>query len=91
MPDFTDLIPFIDRTRWLMFQACASEGVEARKFAHDMGLPERRIRDILFSDASDIGDMNLREIADWFYLTVGETPEFTMTPRSQWNSDQRPL
>ncbi|NTF17851.1 hypothetical protein G6L37_05510 [Agrobacterium rubi] len=91
MPDFADLIPFVDRTRWLMFQACASEGVDAKKFAADMGLSDQRVRDILFSNEGGIKDMNLREIAHWFHFSVGTTPEFTMTPRGRWHSDERPL
>lgn len=90
MPDFTDLVPFIDRTRWLMFQACTTPGVDARKFASDMGMSDRKVREILFSERGDIRDMNLREIAHWFYFTTGKTPEFSMEPRGAWHPADRP-
>lgn len=90
MPDMSDLIPFLDRTRWLMFKACAAEGVDLKNFSRDLGMAESRIRDILFSDKADIGDLNIRQIAEWFYCSVGRTPEFSIVPRSGWHSTDRP-
>jgi hypothetical protein len=90
MPDFCDLVPFIDRTRWLMLQACAVDGVDLKKFSKELGMSERRIRSILFSDKSDIGDLNLREIADWFYCSIGRVPEFSVVPMGEWHSRERP-
>lgn len=90
MPDFTDLVSFVDKTRWLLFQACATPGVDADKFASDMGMSKEEIRDILFSRKGDIRDMGLREIAHWFYFTIGRTPEFSMEPLGAWHSRERP-
>ncbi len=91
MPDFSDLVPFIDRTRWLMLQACGTDGVELKKFSKDIGISERRIRSILFSANSDVGDLNLRQIADWFYCSIGRVPEFSIVPMGEWHSRERPV
>jgi hypothetical protein len=90
MPDFCDLVPFIDRTRWLMLQACAADGVDLKKFSKELGMSERRIRSILFSDKSDIADLNLRQIAEWFYCSIGRVPEFSVVPMGEWHSRERP-
>jgi hypothetical protein len=90
MPDFCDLVPFIDRTRWLMLQACAADGVDFKKFSKELGMSERRIRSILFSDKSDIADLNLRQIAEWFYCSIGRVPEFSVVPMGEWHSRERP-
>lgn len=91
IPDFFDLVPFIERTRWLMLQACGSDGVELKKFSEDTGMSERRIRSILFSDKSDIGNLNLREIAYWFHCSIGRVPDFSIVPMGKWNSRDRPV
>ncbi|MNU33092.1 hypothetical protein D3C71_216490 [compost metagenome] len=91
MPDFSDLVPFIDRTRWLMLQACAADGVELKTFSKKIGMSERRIRSILFSENSPIGDLNLRQIADWFYCSIGRVPEFSVVPMREWHSRERPV
>jgi hypothetical protein len=83
MFDFTALVPFLERTRWLMFQACTTDGVDAGKFSLETGLSEKRIRNILFSSRKDIGDMNLREIAVWFHCSAGCVPEFTLVPHGK--------
>jgi hypothetical protein len=90
MPDFCDLVPFIDRTRWLMLLACAADGVDLKKFSKELGMSERRIRSILFSDKSDIADLNLRQIAEWFYCSIGRVPEFSVVPMGEWHSRERP-
>jgi hypothetical protein len=91
MPDFTDRIPFIERTRWLMLKACMTDGVHMKKFSKDVGMSEARIRDLLFSDKSDIADINLRELSDWFYCSMGRVPEFSIVPMGPWSLTERPL
>jgi hypothetical protein len=85
----SDLIPFVERTRWLMFKACATEGVAMRRFIADIGMPEKRVRDILFSEKADVGSLNLREIAEWFYCSVGKIPDFSLVPLGEWHSADR--
>jgi hypothetical protein len=91
MPDFSDLVPFIERTRWLMLQACTADGVTLATFSKDTGISERRIRSILFSEKSDIGNLNLREIAYWFHCSTGRVPDFSIVPMGEWHSGDRPV
>jgi hypothetical protein len=91
MPDFIDRIPFFDRTRWMMLQACASDGVNLKTFSRDIGMSERRIRDLLFAEKSDVGNLDLREVAEWFYCSIGRVPEFAIVPRGPWHSHERPV
>lgn len=78
---FDRSVEFEDKTRWLIFQAAGRSKIGANKLARKMGMSKAQIKGLLFDKPRyDVGSVDLRTMAEWFYFTIGRTPEFRLVP-----------
>lgn len=76
---FERQIEFEDRTRWEMFKAIGDSKMNRRNFIRKTGLSAADLNGILFDRPYyDVGSLGLRTIAEWFYFSLGKTPEISV-------------
>lgn len=75
---FNFCVPYLEKLRWLLFKCCAEDGVHLQSFSEQTGMPEERIRSVLFDADYDYSVMSAREMALWCHAATGRTPDLRM-------------